>query len=464
MKREMTKKMVVIAALMLLLMIPLSMIEGVVHERSHYRNDARNSIADSWTGQQKVIGPLLVLPYHEYRNEKEWNKELKKYEKKVRRYDREIYLTPEALKINTTVTTDERSRGIYTIPVYTSEMSVSGRFERQRIKEIVSQSEGRIEWQAPRLSVVISDTRGVVSPPVLTWKDDSVEFAPGAELGSLKTGIHASLRKLDSASTPIDFSFNIKLRGMETLQFSPVGKHTDVTVNADWPHPSFIGRYLPDERQIDDTYFNAHWSVSSFSSSMPQLISECEQGICNELMNNAFGVTLFNSVDIYQQSERSVKYAMLFITLGFVAFFLFEIMKGLRLHPMQYLLMGLGLSVFYLLLISLSEHIAFAWAYLTAALASTAVMGLYLSGVLRSVRHSLAFSTTQLMLYAMLFSILRSEDNSLLMGALLIFAVLSLVMVVTRRFDWYAIGEQVQQKVNANRKNELPEVLLPDLE
>ena len=464
MKREMTKKIVFIAVLMLLLMIPLSMIEGVVNERSYYRTEARNSIADSWTGQQRVLGPLLVLPYHEFRNEKIWNKELKKYETKVQRYEREIYLTPETLKIKTAVVTDERSRGIYTIPVYTSEMSVSGSFTRQRITETVAQSEGRIKWLEPRLSVVISDTRGVVEPPVLKWKNSSVEFTPGARLGSLKTGIHAMLNKLDSTNTPLDFSFKIKLRGMETLQFSPVGKHTDVSVNADWPHPSFIGRYLPDERTIDEKHFDAHWSVSSFSSSMPQLVSECEQGNCNEFMENTFGVTLFNSVDIYQQSERSVKYAMLFVTLGFVAFFLFEIIKGLRLHPMQYLLMGLGLSVFYLLLISLSEHIAFPLAYLTAALASTAVIGFYLSGVLRSVRHSLGFSTTLLSLYAMLFSILRSEDNSLLMGALLIFAVLSLVMVVTRRFDWYVIGEQVQQQIDNRAKDKLPEALIPDSE
>ncbi len=464
MKREMTKKMVVIAVLMLLLMIPLTMIENVVHERSGYRHQARNSIAESWTGQQKLLGPLLVVPYYEYLDEKVWNKEQKKYETKVRRYERKIYLTPERLEIKTAVTTDQRSRGIYSIPVYTSEMSVSGRFTRQRIAETAAQSEGRIKWLKPHLSVVVSDVRGVVEPPLLIWEGKNVEFRPGAELGSLKTGMHAPLDKLDAANTPIEFAFNFKLRGMETLQFSPVGKYTDITMTADWPHPSFIGRYLPDERTIDENHFDAHWSVSSFSSSIPQRVSDCEQGNCHELWNNGFGVTLFNSVDIYQQSERSVKYAMLFVTLGFVVFFLFEIMKGLRLHPMQYLLMGLGLSVFYLLLVSLSEHIAFGLAYLTAAVASTTVIGLYLSGVLRSIRHSMAFSGTLLLLYAMLFSILRSEDNSLLMGALLIFAVLSLVMLITRRLDWYAIGEQVQQKVNANRKSEPPEVLLPDSE
>jgi inner membrane protein len=176
---------------------------------------------------------------------------------------------------------------------------------------------------------------------------------------------------------------------------------------------------------------------------MPQLIDECQLGNCNALMNDTFGVTLFNSVDIYQQSERSVKYAMLFIGLTFTAFFLFEVMKGLRLHPMQYLLVGLGLSLFFLLLISLSEHMAFPLAYLVAALCSTAVIGFYISGVVRSARLGGVITAGLLLLYAMLFGILRSEDNALLMGSLLLFTVLSLVMVVTRRVDWYGIGESM---------------------
>jgi len=175
---------------------------------------------------------------------------------------------------------------------------------------------------------------------------------------------------------------------------------------------------------------------------MPLIVGECAAGNCQEFNGNTFGVSLINPVDLYQQTERAVKYAILFILLTFVAFFLFEIMKQLRLHPMQYLLVGTALTVFYLLLISLSEHIAFHWAYLSAALASTLLIGVYVSGVLASRARGMALAAGLMVLYAMLYAILRSEDNALLMGSLLIFAVLGGVMLVTRKLDWHRIGSQ----------------------
>jgi inner membrane protein len=441
MKRTMTKKMLVIGGLVLLLLIPLMMIEGVVQERSSYRDEARRSIAQSWTGEQKVVGPLLVVPYKEYYKQKVWDEKLKQYQVETHHWDRLLYLAPERLQVEGEVVTDERSRGLYTIPVYTSALTLSGHFSGRQLRETLQQSTHRIEWLPARLSVVVSDVRGVVEQPLLKWQGQSVEFLAGAELGKLTGGIHAPLGTLDPNAETLPFGFNLSLHGMERLQFSPLGKSTEVTLSADWPHPSFIGSYLPGERTIDAQHFTARWNISSLSSGMSQHVADCHAGNCQPLLNDTFGVTLFNSVDIYQQSERSVKYAMLFIGLTFIAFFLFEVMKGLRLHPLQYLLVGLGLSLFFLLLISLSEHIAFGPAYLVAALASTAVIGFYISGVLRSARLGGTISVGLLLLYALLYGILRSEDNALLMGSLLLFAVLTLVMVVTRRVDWFAIGE-----------------------
>jgi inner membrane protein len=443
MRRTMTKKMMVIGSMVLLLMIPLMMIEGVVHERSSYREEARLSIAQSWTGEQKVVGPLLVVPYKEYYQQKVWDEKLKQYQVETRHWDRELTLLPELLQVTGEVATDERSRGLYTIPVYTSELALSGNFSSKPLQRVLQDNPHRVEWLPAHLSVMVSDVRGVVTAPLLQWQEQSAEFLSGAELKGLKSGMHAPLGILDPKVESLPFSFNLTLRGMERLQFSPVGKSTQVALRADWPHPSFIGRYLPGERKISAEDFSASWSISSFSSGMPQLMDECQQGNCNALMNDTFGVTLFNSVDIYQQSERSVKYAMLFIGLTFTAFFLFEVMKGLRLHPMQYLLVGLGLSLFFLLLITLSEHMAFSLAYLFAALCSTAVIGFYISGVVRSARLGGMITAGLLLLYAMLFGILRSEDNALLMGSLLLFTVLSVVMVVTRRVDWYSIGDRM---------------------
>jgi len=443
MNPNMTKKLIVVSFLVLMLLIPLTMIEGVVKERSNYRKEARHSIAESWTGEQKVVGPLLVVPYKEFYKKKVWDEKLKVYQYETHHWDRVLYLAPDELTVQVDVASDERTRGIYTLPVYTSDLTFSGHFNNKRLLDTLEQTQHQIEWQPAHLSVVVDDVRGVVEQPLLQWQDKSVEFNSGAQLGKLDTGMHATLGKLNIKTEQMAFNFRMVLRGMERLQFSPLGKNTSVAMTADWPHPSFIGRYLPGERTIDAQGFSAKWNISSFSSGMPQLIEDCEQGGCGALMRDTFGVYLFNSVDVYQQSERAVKYAMLFIGLSFVVFFLFEVLKGLRLHPLQYLLVGLGLSVFYLLLISLSEHISFAMAYLSASLASTAVIGFYISGVLRSARHGVTITAGLLVLYAMLFGILRSEDNALLMGSLLLFSVLSIVMAVTRRVDWYAVSESM---------------------
>ncbi|MDH5785543.1 MAG: cell envelope integrity protein CreD [Chromatiales bacterium] len=445
MKRSMTKKMVVIALLITLLMIPLMMIKGVVNERSSYRYQVKHDISQSWTGEQSVVGPLLVVPYKEYYSKRVWDKELKQYRTEKHHWKKQLYIAPEQLTVVGDVVTTERNRGIYSIPVYKSELTLSGHYSNKRLQELLQSTSHKIEWESAHLSVLISDVRGVTTTPLLGWHGGEMEFLPGSELPGARSGMHAGLGRVDVAQPRFDFSFTLPLRGMERLQFSPIGKSTEVRLSADWPHPSFIGRYLPEDHKIDAEKFTARWNLSSFSSGMPQLLQECEGGDCQALLSDTFGVTLFNSVDIYQQSERSVKYAMLFIGLTFITFFLFEVMKGLRLHPMQYLLVGLGLSLFYLLLVSLSEHIAFALAYLAAALASTGVIGFYLSGVLQSLRSGGVMSAALLLLYGMLFAILQSEDNALLMGSLLIFAVLTLVMVVTRRIDWYAIGESMAQ-------------------
>lgn len=292
--------------------------------------------------------------------------------------------------------------------------------------------------------MIVSDIRGISEQPVLSWGNKQYEFSSGSAIDQFGNGMHASLGGLESNKTATyPFSFKVNLKGMETIQFAPVGKSTTVKVKANWPHPSFIGRYLPTQRNIDDQQFDATWQLSSFSSDMPRLIKACQENNCGNFLNNTFGVALINSVDIYHKTERSVKYAILFISLTFITFFLFEIMKSLRLHPMQYLLVGLSLTFFYLLLISLSEHMAFISAYGIAASANVVTMGVYISAVLKSRKLAAGFSGMISLLYLMLYAILISEDNALLMGSLLFFAILSLVMIVTRKLDWYEVTDKL---------------------
>lgn len=453
MNKRFVFKIVTIFLLMILLMIPLTMIEDVVSERSYFRDQASDSIAESWTGAQKVLGPVLVVPYTEQYEEKVWDENLKGYKEEMRTEAKQLFILPEMVKIGGGLRSEERTRGLYTVPVYTADLSVAGVFSNERILKTATESKHDLTWEKAYLTIVVSDTRGVVTQPKLNWAGSEVIFMSGSGIAEQGNGMHADLGLLEtSANQEYAFDFAVTLHGMETLEFAPVGNSTSVALKADWPHPSFIGRYLPEQREISDTAFTADWKISSFSSDMPRLMDKCRQGNCNPFMANTFGVSLVNPVDIYQQTERSVKYALLFIILTFVAFFLFEVMKELRLHPMQYLLVGMALTVFYLLLISLSEHVDFAWAYLGAALASSVLVGVYISAVLHSAKRAMAFTGVLWLLYAMLYAILRSEDNALLMGSLLLFGVLALVMMVTRKLDWYQISDQMaRQGLQAKR-------------
>lgn len=446
MNRKFAGKIGVIAILTLLLLIPLSMVKGVIWERSSYRHQAKESIAQSWTGAQKFLGPVLVQPYVEHHQRKVWDSKKENYRLEAYTESKKLYLLPEQLLVTGTVNTEERSRGIYTVPVYEARMKIEGAFSNQALLDVARGSKVSIDWQRPYLAVAVSDIRGVVTQPQLHWSGKDYVFDSGSGLAELG-GMHVRVAALDvDKAAQYHFDFEVDLHGMEQLDFSPVGKNTEVNLSSDWPHPSFTGRYLPAQRTISDNAFEARWQVSSFSSEMVQTMEALARGQVGDFNANTFGVSLINAVDVYQQTERSAKYGVLFVSLTFVVFFLFEVMKGLRLHPMQYLLVGLALTVFFLLLISLAEHIPFAAAYAIASLASVCVIGIYISEVLQSRPRAAAFSALLSLLYAMLFAILRSEDNALLMGSLLLFGTLTLVMVITRKLDWYSIAEQMTRQ------------------
>ena len=253
--------------------------------------------------------------------------------------------------------------------------------------------------------------------------------------------MHAVLPNLEiEMKKEYSFSFSIELRGMEKLSFAPMGMNTEVKLTSDWPHPSFIGAYLPEHREINADGFPAIWRVSSFSSNIAQQLNACVRKNCSHLLNNSFGVSLIQPVDVYQQSERSIKYGILFISLTFIAFWVFEILKKLQIHPVQYLLVGFALSIFYLLLISLSEHIVFGWAYFIAAVSCTGLLGYYLTGIVRSLWTSVVFSGIIALLYAVLYVIICLENTALIMGSGLLFCSLAVLMGITRNIDWYSIA------------------------
>jgi len=441
MKFKEYSKVAVIVLVALLLAIPLGMIAEAVHERNNYRNEVIGDIERTWTGAQRVAGPVLSVPYLIDVTEPFINKTTGKEETRTRRYTRNIYRVARSLSVTGNAQTQIRSRGIYSVPVYSSELSFAGSFDVSDLKE-VENLPGFVRFGQPAVSLSFSDIRGIEGTPALQWNGEALNFSAGSLLPNVGAGVHAEV-SLPVTTQPIPVNIEVQLRGSQELSFAPLAQELTVQLESTWPHPKFDGQFLPEKRQISEQGFSSSWRMSSFATNAESKLSSCaNNGDCYSLQQLSFGVKFFEPVDLYVKVNRAIKYGALFILLTFVAFFLTETLTHSRLHPTQYALVGLALAVFYLLLVSLSEHIPFARAYLVATLCCVGLIGVYLKSALHQGRLAIFFSGGISLLYGMLFFILRSEDFALLMGAMLVFLVLAIVMLMTRRINWYELGGQ----------------------
>jgi inner membrane protein len=442
MNRNLAIKLGVIALLMLLLMIPLLMIGGMVTDRQQLRDGVLADIARSSSGEQHLTGPILVVPYRKTLHE--W----KTHEKTGERYleERELrsrlYFLPEQFQLNGNVLTEERKRGIYQARLYHSDNQISGYFQLPA-QYGISDDYADYRFEPAFLSVGISDIRGIENDLKLRLNDTELAFAAGSGDRLLANGVHAPLAPIDSSSGQrLQFAFDLKLQGTEQLWVTPVGRETKVQFSSSWPHPSFVGEFLPVKHEINANGFVADWQTSFFATNFAEALADCAYNkSCAAYNSREFGVSFVDPVDQYLKTDRAIKYALLFIALTFAGFFLFEVLKRLAVHPVQYGLVGLALALFYLLLLSLSEHLPFATAYAIAAVACVSLLGVYLAAVLKSALRGLGFAATLAALYGMLYGLLRAEDYALLMGSLLVFGLLAGVMLLTRKLDWYGVGK-----------------------
>lgn len=441
MNRPLGFKLGAIALLILLLMIPLLLIGGLVGERQQQRDLVLQDIARSSSYRQQLTGPILVLPYTKRLHD--WKTQAKTGERYLeeREVRGRLYFLPERFELDGEVLTELRNRGIYQARLYRSDNRISGHFAVPA-RFGLGDELGLYRFDAPFLSVGISDIRGIGNALQLRLNGVGLDFAPGSGDERFGAGVHVPLPALDSqGGQRLDFALDLKLQGTEQLSVVPLGRDSRVELRSDWPHPSFVGEYLPSQRKVSAKGFSARWKTSFFATNLEQGLQDCvRKGSCDGLFGRRFGVSLVDPVDQYLKTERAIKYALLFIVLTFAAFFLFEVLKGLAVHPLQYALVGLALALFYLLLLSLSEHLGFALAYGLSALVCVALIGFYLSHVLRSLSRGLAFAAGLAVLYGLLYGLLSAEDYALLMGSLLVFGVLAGVMVLTRKLDWYGVG------------------------
>ncbi len=423
-------KVLMICALALVLLIPLGQIQSQIAERQSRQHAVQEDIARSASGPQNLTGPYLVVRYRVMQRKTTKDDDGNTRVVTSESATKETVVMPRSLRIDGDADVELRRRGIYQARLYNLHSNISGDFvvppgygTSFATKDIIP--------EAAYFVVNISDARGVRNVPVLTLNGDKYDFAPGC-IGPLKgSGIHVALRAL-AADTAHAFKFELpfELQGMNTLAIAPAANNTEVSLKSPWPHPSFGGNYLPRTRSVDDKGFSAQWLISNLARNS----AGKEEG---DGPGESFSIGFIDPVNVYLLSERAVKYGLMFVVLIFTSFFLFEMLRKMRIHPMQYLLVGLALAMFFLLIISLSEHIPFLAAYLVSGAACAGLIGVYLAGVLRERKPALLFSGGIALLYALLYGVLHSEDNALLMGSMVLFAALAAVMTLTRHMDWY---------------------------
>lgn len=423
----------IVAAVVLALLIPLSMIRDKVAERRDRAAAVQKNFADETTGAQTLAGPVLALTceetyFHERTVHQKNGKPLTVREKKQRTCPTELVL-PAELALEAVAPVEERHRGIYPIRLYRAKLKLTGAFELPAPPP--ARGETQRVWRDAFLVLAIGDVRGIREV-----RSEAHEFAPGTLDTRIKSGLHARLGSYaDLKPEDLGFDIALELAGTSRLDIAPLGKQNEIRVSSDWPHPSFVGAYPPDRREVSAARFAATWRVNHLATGGNAFWLEALAGDRLFHSPRLVGVALVEPVNAYSMAYRATEYGFLFILLTFSVFGLVELVWSVRLHPLQYLLTGLALSVFFLLLIALSEHIRFGWAYLAAGTACVAILMLYLG------RYAALFAG----LYAALFILLQSEDHALLLGSLLVFGMLAAVMLLTRKLDWSELSGRLRK-------------------
>lgn len=436
MDRKLLYKIVAIVGMSLLLLVPLALIEGQIRERSQRQHEVQQNIAESSAGAQTLIGPIVVLRYRERVQETRLAPETGKISKIAQVVEYNRVVIPESLTIDGEAKVETRQRGIYQARLFHLDSQVAGRF---RFNAPTADADGELLDVQATLVVGLADPRGVDSDPEVTINGQRYRFASGKQDGDLLAlpQLTVALGKFEPGKAyDLAVNFPLRLTGTARLAIAPVGESNRVQIKSPWPHPNFGGRFLPRERSVGADGFIASWEISHLARNFDNALKPNS--------GEALTIDFINPVNVYLQSERAVKYGVLFIVLTFAGFFLTEILRRAPIHPLQYLLVGLALAIFFLLLIAFSEHMPFATAYGIAAAACIGLIAWYLAGALGGWRQGAAFGAGLTGLYGVLFGVLRSEDNALLMGSLLLFAALGATMLATRRLDWYGLGRKAE--------------------
>ncbi len=453
-RRSVTLKLVAIAFLVVLLMIPAMLLGGLVAERQALRDEARREVASKWGLEQTVGGPVLTVPYSAVERVDSGVAGQPPRQQAVTRY---AHVLPDVLDVEGTLAPEVRTRGIFRVVLYNARLRLRGCFPRVDAAAL-GVAPGALRTNEAFVSIGVPDMAGIKRAVRLRWADTTREADPGLPTSDVfASGLSVPVR-LDAATPGYDFAVDLDLNGSGSLGFLPVGKETRVRLASPWASPSFAGAFLPEDRAVSDSGFTARWRVLHLNRNygqtflgafgQPTVLVADEAGVYDRYamapmaaggsgVPSAFGVTLLLPVDEYQKTSRAAKYCMLFVFLTFLTFFFVEVLGGRRIHPVQYLLVGFAITLFYLLLLSFAEHVPFDAAYAGSAVAILSLVALYARAIFGEWRLAGLVAGLLLLFYGYFYVLLQMESYALLFGSLGLFVTLAAVMYLSRRVDWY---------------------------
>ncbi|MRS90642.1 cell envelope integrity protein CreD [Enterobacteriaceae bacterium RIT714] len=427
----------------LLLLLPLFMVSNLISERASYRDDVEDTLRQSTSGPQQLTGPLIAVPVTEIYYKFE--------DKKKVEHKRSFlhFLLPESLVIDGSQRVESRNIGIYDGQIWSTDLKLKAQFNTDKLAQLKGET---ITLGQPFIAIGVGDARGIGAVSVSQVNGETLAVEPGSGVSGELPGIHIPLTKKALETKTLSLEMALNLNGTGSFSVVPVGRNSELTLRSNWPHPGFMGDYLPVKREIGASGFQAHWQSSWFANNLESLFSTNQLPEWRNVP--AFSVTVATPADQYQLTDRAIKYAVLLIALTFMAFFVYETLTDLRLHPMQYLLVGLSLVLFYLVLLAFSEHVGFTPAWVIASLTGALMNGVYLQAVLKGWKRSAIFVVALLGLDTVMWFLLRSEDSALLLGSGVLATALFAVMFLTRHFDWYSLSQSRRRPPKGDGSNE----------
>ena len=439
MKQSIGVRVLIIAFLIVVLLIPSAMIRSLIQERQLRRDEAVLEVSQKWGQPQTLTGPILSIPYTYSTTDNE---------DVLHSYIAYAHFLPEDLIVEGELFPEIRKRGIYEVVLYGSSLKIEGFFLPTNIEDLKVPASDFL-WTDAFISVGVSDMKGLKDQIAFQLNDQTIFAQSGLETRDvISTGVTIPMDLLNP-NEKLAFSFNLELNGSRGISFAPIGKESQVTLRSAWSNPSFMGEFLPTDHTIDDAGFEASWKILHLNRNFPQKWT----GGNHNVNQASFGVDLLVPVDEYQKNMRTAKYAFMFIGLTFLSFFMIELLNKKMIHPIQYLLIGFSLLVFYTLLLSFSEQMVFQYAYLISSIATIGLITSYTRAVLKDMLQTGIILAILVVLYTYLYIVLQLQDFALLIGSLGLFVILSLVMYLTRRIDWFST---FQNQAGASEKGVPP--------